>query len=211
MGDPARLMRFILELRQAGVTDARVLAAMERTPRSHYAPAHLEGLAFDDIGLPLAHAQSMTKPSVVGRAVAALDVQPGDHVLEIGTGSGFQAAVLSDLAHKVVTLDRWRALVADARVVFGTARLMRVFAHVGDGGEGWAEEGPYDRIILNGAVEAPPPALLQQLKPGGALVAPIGGADGQRLLRLRNDAREDFGPVKFAALDEGLGGEEPLA
>jgi len=198
-------MRFILELRQAGVTDARVLGALERTPRHHYAPAHLSDLAYDDISLPLAQAQSMTKPSVVGRVVAALDVQPGDHVLEIGAGSGFQAAVLAQLGHKVVTIERWRDLAADARMRFGQARLMRAQAHMADGALGWPDEAPYDRIVINAAIAAPPPALLAQLKPGGALVAPLGDAEGQRLIRWRNDTRDDFGPVKFQPLEEGLG------
>jgi protein-L-isoaspartate(D-aspartate) O-methyltransferase len=207
MSDPARLMRFILELRQAGVTDARVLGAMERTPREQYAPPHLGDLAYDDVALPLAHGQSMSKPSVVGRVIAALDVRPGDSVLEIGAGSGYQAAVLSLLAHKVVTLDRWRDLAADARTRFGQARLMRAYAHVADGSEGWEDEAPYDRIVINAALEAPPAALLAQLKPGGVLVAPIGDADGQRLIRFRNDMREDFGPVKLQPLETGLGDE----
>lgn len=201
MSDPARLMRFILELRQAGVTDARVLAAMERTPREHYAPAHLSDLAYDDISLPLANGQSLTKPSVVGRMVAALNAQPGDSVLEIGTGSGYQAAVLGQLAHTVFTIDSRRDLVAEARARFGVARLMRVFAHVGDGAEGWPDDAPYDRIIVNAALPVPPPALLAQLMSGGALVAPIGDAEGQRIIRFRNEERTDFGPVKFAPLE----------
>src|SRR5262245_27058285 len=98
-----RLMRFVLELRQAGVTDARALSALERTPLTHYAPAHLEGLAMDDVGLPLAHAQTMTRPSVVGRMISALAPQSGDIVLEVGAGSGYQAAAIADLARKVVT------------------------------------------------------------------------------------------------------------
>lgn len=211
MSDPARLMRFVLELRQAGVTDARTLTAMERTPRRHYTPPHLEGLAFDDIALPLPHAQAMTKPSIVGRVVTALAPQPGDKVLEIGAGSGYQAAVLAELAHKVITLERWRSLTADARARFGAARLMRVFAHVADGGDGWDDDAPYDRIVINAAVDAPPRALMAQLKPGGVLVAPVGDAEGQRLLRFRNEQREDFGPVKFAPLDLGLGAEEASA
>lgn len=209
MSDPARLMRFILELRQAGVTEARVLAAMERTAREHYAPAHLSDLAFDDIALPLAHGQSMSKPSIVGRVVSALDAQEGDHVLEIGAGSGYQAAVLAQLSHRVVTLDRWRVLAADARMRFGQARLMRAFAHQADGAEGWADEGPYDRIVINVAVAAPPAALMAQLKPGGVLVAPIGNEDAQRLVRFRNGVGDDLGPVKFTPLEAGLGADEP--
>ncbi len=199
-------MRFVLEMRQAGVTDARILSALERTPRTHYAPPHLEGLALDDIGLPLAHAQTMTKPSIVARMVAALDPQPGDAVLEVGAGSGFQAAVLSALAHKVVTLERWRDLAADARARFGTARLMRTFAHVADGLEGWADDAPYDRIVVNAALKDIPLPLLDQLKPGGVLVAPI----GERLIRYRNGQREDLGPVKMGAIELGVP-DEPHA
>lgn len=210
MSDPARLMRFVLELRQAGVTDARALSAMERTPRTHYAPEHLDGLAFDDISLPLAHAQTMTKPSVVGRVLSALSPQPGDTVLEIGAGSGFQTACIASLAHKVVTLERWRDLTADARVKFGTARLMRVQAYTADGLDGWADDAPYDRIVVNGALSDIPEALLAQLKPGGVLIAPLGDADSQRLIRYRNGAREDLGPIKFAPLERGLPDEAPL-
>lgn len=211
MSDAARLMRFVLELRQTGVTDARALSALERTPRTHYAPEHLEGLAYDDIGLPLAHAQTMTKPSLVGRVLAALAPQPGDTVLEIGTGSGFQTACIADLAHKVVTLERWRALTAEARGRFGRARLMKVFAHTADGFEGWPEDGPYDRIVINGAVAEAPVALLEQLKPGGVLVAPIGDSESQRLIRIRNGQRDDLGPIKLPPLEPGLGDvDEPL-
>lgn len=209
--DPARLMRFVLEMRQAGVTDARALSALERTPRGHYAPAHLDGLALDDVGLPLAHAQAMTKPSVIGRVIAALDVQPGDTVLEIGTGSGFQAAALSTLAHKVVTLERWRDLAAEARGRFGTARLMRTYAHVADGAEGWADDAPYERIVVNAALGDLPPALIEQLKPDGVLVAPLGDAAAQRLVRYRNGQREDLGPIKFAPLERGVEEAEPQA
>lgn len=207
--DPARLMRFVLELRQAGITDARALSALERTPRTHYAPEHLEGLAMDDIGLPLAHAQTMTKPSTIARMLAALAPQPNDLVLEVGTGSGYQAAALSTLAHKVVTLDRWGDLVADARGRFGTARLMRVFAHTADGYEGWPEDGPYDRIIVNAAMAELPLPLLDQLKLGGVLLAPIGDTERQTLIRYCNGRREELGPVKFPPLERGVGEDRP--
>lgn len=207
MTDPARLMRFVLEMRQAGVTDARALSALERTPRSHYAPSHLEGLALDDVGLPLAHGQTMTKPSTVGRMIAALDVQETDVVLEVGAGSGFQAAALSMLAQKVVTLERWRDLAAAARGNFGTARLMRTFAHAADGFEGWADDAPYDRIVVNAALEDLPLALLDQLKPGGVLLAPVGDQN-QRLIRYRNGVREDLGPVKFSPIERGVPEED---
>lgn len=202
-----RLMRFVLEMRQSGVTDARILSALERTPRTHYAPPHLEGLALDDVGLPLAHAQTMTKPSMVARMVAALDPQTDDVVLEIGTGSGFQAAVLSALARKVVSLERHRDLAADARARFGTARLMRTFAHVADGLEGWTDDEPYDRIIVNAALEDLPLVLLDQIKAGGVIIAPI----GERLVRYCNGQRDDLGPIKFAPIEPGVPDEGPPA
>lgn len=198
--DPARLMRFVLEMRQAGVTDSRVLSALERTSRAHYAPEHLEGLALDDVALPIGHGQSMTKPSVIGRIVSALEVRADDVVLEIGTGSGFQTGVLSDLAHKVVSVERWRDIAAEARGKFGRARLMRTYAHVGDGYSGWEDDAPYDRIVVNVAVDEIPPALLEQLKPDGVLVAPV----GDRLIRYRNGAREDLGPVKLPPIERGV-------
>lgn len=209
--DPARLMRFVLELRQTGITDARALSALERTPRPHYAPEHLEGLALDDIALPLAHAQAMTKPSTIARMISALEPQEDEVVLEVGTGSGYQAAAIATLAHKVFTVDRWRDLVADARARFGTARLDRVYAHVADGFDGWEEGGPYDRIVVNAAADDIPLALLDQLKPGGTLLAPLGDADSQRLIRYRNARREDLGPVKFPPLERGLGDDPPPA
>lgn len=208
MTDPARLMRFVLELRQAGVTDARVLSALERTPRTHYAPEHLSGLAYDDVGLPLAHGQAMTKPSVIGRVLTALEVQQGDVVLEVGTGSGYQAAALAALAQRVVTLERWRDLAAEARGRLGRARLMNVFAHAADGREGWAEDGPYDRIVVNAAMDDCSEALVSALKPDGVLVAPLGDAQGQRLFRYRNGQREDLGPATFAPLQRGVSDED---
>lgn len=204
--DAARLMRFVLEMRQAGVTDAQALSALERTPRAHYAPRHLEGLALDDVGLPLAHGQTMTKPSLVGRIISALGPQTGDVILEVGTGSGFQAAALASLARKVITLERWEDIAVEARGRFGRARLMHVFAHCADGYHGWEEAAPFDRIVINAAVEELPPPLLDQLTPGGVLLAPQGG-ETQSLIRVRNGTREDLGPIRLQPLLRGIGDE----
>ena len=209
--DLARLMRFVLEMRQAGLTDARILSALEKTPRTYFAPDHLEGLAMDDIPLPLAHGQTMTKPSIIGRVLTALAPQANDHVLEVGAGSGYQSAVIAVLARKVVTVDRWRDLVAEARTRMGRARLFHVFAHAGDGFEGWTDDAPYDRIVVNAAVEDIPLPLLDQLKAGGVLIAPMGGAEGQRLFRYCNGERQDLGPILFQPLERGLGDEEATA
>lgn len=204
--DPARLMRFVLEMRQAGVTDARALSALERTPRGHYAPPHLQGLALDDVGLPLAHAQAMTKPSLIGRVLTALDIAATHSVLEIGCGSGFQAACIASMARKVTTLDRWRDLVTDARERMGTARLMHVAVVLADGCAGYGADAPYDRIVFNVAIPALPADVLDQLAPGGVIVAPIGDDTGQRLTRYRDRREEDWGAVRFAPLEPGLGG-----
>jgi protein-L-isoaspartate(D-aspartate) O-methyltransferase len=206
--DLARLMRFVLEMRQAGVTDARILSALEKTPRTYFAPDHLEGLAMDDIPLPLAHAQTMTKPSIIGRVLTALAPQASDSVLEVGAGSGYQSAVIAVLTRKVVTVDRWRDMAAEARTRMGRARLFHVFAHVGDGFEGWSDDAPYDRIVINAAVEDIPLPLLDQLKAGGVLVAPLGDRESQRLIRYCNGERQDLGPIKFQPLERGLGEEE---
>jgi protein-L-isoaspartate(D-aspartate) O-methyltransferase len=202
--DPARLMRFVLELRQAGVTDARILSALERTPRTDFAPAHLEALAMDDSALPLTHGQAMTKPSLIGRVLMALAPQAGDSVIEIGAGSGYQTAVLAQIAHKVVSLERWRDLAAEARARIGAARLMRVHVHGGDGYDGWPADAPYDRIVVNAAAAEIPPPLLDQLKPGGVLVAPLLRENGQHLVRYRNGVHEDLGPAQFPMLQRGV-------
>jgi protein-L-isoaspartate(D-aspartate) O-methyltransferase len=202
--DPSALMRFVLEMRQAGVTDARVLSAMERTLRPVFAPEHMEALAMEDNSLPLPHGQAMTRPSTIGRVLMALGVQPNDSVLEIGAGSGYQAAVLGQLAHKVTSLERWRDMAAEARARVGASRLMRVHVHGGDGHDGWPAEAPYDRIVLNAAVAEIPAPLLDQLKPDGVVVAPLVRENGQRLIRYRNGQLEDLGPAQFPPLERGV-------
>src|SRR5262249_14411337 len=159
------------EMRQAGITDPRALAALERTPRNFFAPAHLEGLALEDKNLPLGHGQAMTKPSVIGRVGTALELGPQDIGLGIGTGSGFPRAAIVDLARRVVTVDRWRDFAVEANHRFGRARLLRAIAYAADGALGWADEAPYDRIVFNCAVDEPPDAVFDQLKPGGVLIA----------------------------------------
>lgn len=199
-----RLMRFVLEMRQAGVTDARVLAAIETTPRENFAPEHLRDLAHDDSALPLPGGQTMTRPSVVGQMVSALDPRSDDIVLEIGTGSGYQAGVLAALSFKLVTIDRVRSLVGEARAGFARCGLINAFAHCGDGYDGWPYDAPYDRIVLNVAVAEIPPPLRAQLKPGGVLLAPIQDQQGQRLVRYSNDRRDDLGPANFTNLERGV-------
>lgn len=204
-----KLMRFVLELRQGGVTDARVLAAMERTPRVHFAPEQFKAFAMEDRALPLPDGESMTKPSVVARMLAALELRGGETVLEVGTGSGYQAAALATIARRVVSVERRIALAAEARARIGQLRLMHVYVHAADGADGWADEAPYDAIVVNAAIEAPSPKELDQLAPGGVLVAPVVGENGQRLMQFRKGAGDvlvtrDLGPAQFAPMVRGV-------
>lgn len=207
-----RLMRFILELRQGGVTDARVLSAMERTPRTHFAPAQFSAFALEDKALPLGDGEQMSKPSTVARMLAALDMKGGDTVLDVGSGSGYQAAVIGAVARRVISLERRQAIAAAARGKIGELRTMHVYIHYADGHEGWKDDAPYDRIVINAAVAEPPPALAAQLIAGGVLVAPIGAAQGeQRLTQFRKSVdgsftTADFGPIRLGALEAGVTG-----
>ncbi len=200
-----RLMRFVLELRQSGVTDARVLGAMERTPRTHFAPPQFAAFALEDRALPLGDGQQMTRPSVVGRVLSALDLRGGETVLEVGTGSGYQAAVIGSVARRVIALERRQALAAEARGRIGQLRAMHIYVHWADGALGWPDEPGFERIVVNAAVEAPPPALVAQLRAGGVLVAASGG----RLMQYRKSVdgsleARDAGPIEFAALEAGV-------
>jgi len=198
-------MRFVLELRQSGVTDPRVLAAMERTSRTHFAPPAFKAFALEDRALPLGDGAVMTKFSVVARMLQALELRGGETVLEIGSGSGYQAGVLAVIARRVVSLERRMALAAEARSRIGQLRLMHVYVHAADGADGWAEDAPYDAIIFNAAIEEPSPALVKQLLSGGVIVAPVKG----RMMQFRKGAEgaltsRDLGPAEFAPLERGV-------
>jgi protein-L-isoaspartate(D-aspartate) O-methyltransferase len=207
-GFDQRLMRFVLEMRQAGVTEAKVLSAMERTPRAAFAPEHMAALALDDVNLPLPCGQSMTKPSLVGRMVSALALSGGERVLEIGCGSGYQTAVIAQIAAKVTGVDRHVRLVTDARAALGKLRLDRAQTHLGDGRRGWPAAGPYDRVIVNAAVANVPAALVAQASLGALIIAPFQSAAVPRLTVWSVTAEglsaaQDLGPVELAPLSEG--------
>ncbi len=207
-----RQMQFLFALRRNGVTDARTLTAMEAVDRGIFVRGHFAGRAYDDMPLPIACGQTISQPSVVGLMTQALDVQPRDKVLEIGTGSGYQAAILSQLARRVYTIDRHRRLVAAAADVFRELDLANVTALVADGSHGLPEQAPFDRIIVTAAAEDPPGPLLAQLRVGGIMVVPVGQSDTvQRLIRVtRHDGGYDYDElraVRFVPLLEGLGRE----
>lgn len=205
-----RKMRFLFALRQRGVTDPRVLQAMERIDRGEFVRGIFEERAYEDTPLPIPCGQTISQPSVVGLMTQALEVGPRDKVLEVGTGSGYQAAILSLLCRRVYTVDRHRRLVAEAEAIFRTLGLTNITTLVADGSRGYPEQAPFDRIMVTAAAEDPPGPLLAQLKIDGIMVVPVGQSDAvQTLIRVRRtDSGFDYDElrqVRFVPLVEGLG------
>ncbi|WP_368346404.1 protein-L-isoaspartate(D-aspartate) O-methyltransferase [Pelagovum sp. HNIBRBA483] len=203
-------MQFLFALRSRGVTDARVLTAMERIDRAHFVKGLFADKVYTDVPLPIASGQTISQPSVVGLMTQALDVSPRDKVLEVGTGSGYQAAILSVLARRVYTIDRFKRLVADARAIFEEEGLHNITAITGDGSFGYPEQAPFDRILVTAAAEDPPSPLLAQLRVGGIMVLPVGQSDAvQTLIRATRTETgyeyEELRQVRFVPLIEGLG------
>jgi len=205
-----RKMQFLFALRSRGVTDARVLAAMEKIDRGAFVRGHFAARAYEDMPLPITCGQTISQPSVVGLMTQALRPGPRDKVLEVGTGSGYQAAVLSLLARRVYTVDRHRRLVAGATEIFRRLDLTNITALTADGSFGLPEQAPFERILVTAAAEDPPGPLLAQLKIGGIMVLPVGQSNTvQSLIRVtRTEAGFDYDellPVRFVPLVEGLG------
>ncbi len=171
-----RPIELVMALRKQGIADARVLSAIERCPREVFVEAPFAHSAYDNTALPIACGQTISQPYVVAFATEALEVGPAMRVLEIGTGSGYQAAVLSPLCRKVYTIERHRPLLREAEARFKALKLENIVTKHGDGLNGWPEQAPFDRILLSAAVPEVPPILIEQLKPGGILIAPVGPA-----------------------------------
>ena len=211
--DPAtRKMQFLYALRSRGVTDKRVLGAMEDIDRGPFVRGLFAERAYEDMPLPIACGQTISQPSVVGLMTQALNVTPRDKVLEIGTGSGYQAAILAKLARRVYTIDRHRRLVHEARAIFDELDLHTITAITGDGSFGLPDQAPFDRIIVTAAAEDPPGPLLAQLKVGGIMVLPVGQSDAvQSLIRVHKTEAgleyDELRDVRFVPLLEGLGKE----
>ena len=178
--DP-RLIALVMALRKQGVTDAKVLAAIERTPRQAFVGEPFEHAAYDNSALPIACGQTISQPYVVAVSTEALALDPKMRVLEIGTGSGYQAAVLSLLCRRVYSVERHWALHVEANQRFKALRIDNVTTRYGDGFDGWPEQAPFDRILFTAAVSEVPAKVVDQLKPGGILVAPIGETTGPNL------------------------------
>lgn len=208
----AQLARLILALRTQGVTDSAVLTAIETTPRDLFTPDLFQDRVWEDSALPIACGQTISQPFIVGLMTQALNVEQRSRVLEIGTGSGYQTTVLSKLSRLVYTVERYRTLMREAEARFSRLGLINVITRFGDGGLGWPEQAPFDRILVTAAASAEPSALLAQLKPNGILVAPIGKGPVQVLKRYEADGHggfrvEEMTEVRFVPLLDGVAKE----
>src|SRR5262245_2272925 len=188
-----------------GVRDPAVLSAMRSVPRERFLPPHLEEFAYQDSPLPIEQGQTISQPFIVALMAEALELDPGDRVLEIGTGSGYAAAVLARLAREVYTVERHAELVESARILLGELGFDNVFVRHGDGTLGWPEHAPYDAIVVAAGGPRIPETLLAQLAPGGRLVIPVGEEKAQELVRITRRAdgtfeREELGGVRFVPL-----------
>jgi protein-L-isoaspartate(D-aspartate) O-methyltransferase len=173
--------RLLDQLRRHGVRDARVLEAMARVPREQFVPEQLRSAAYDDNALPIGYGATISQPTMVARICEELQLEGSERVLDVGTGSGYQAAVLAELAAEVVSIERVPELAEQARANLSAAGYAGVDVRIGDGTLGVPERAPYDAIAVAAAAPEPPPALYEQLAVGGRLAVPVGSRRGQRL------------------------------
>jgi protein-L-isoaspartate(D-aspartate) O-methyltransferase len=210
MTTDVRMIRLLMELRRQGITDTDVLSAMETTPRELFVPGVFQDHAYDNTALPIDAGQTISQPYVVAFMTAALELKPTHRVLEVGTGSGYQTAILAKLARRVYTIERHAILAGEAEERFRKLKLLNIEVRVSDGARGWPGQAPFDRIIVTAAArEKPPQELLNQLNIKGLIVIPIDrGGQGQVLVRVRRTAQgfqsTDLLPVKFVPLLEGV-------
>ena len=211
MTDSARKIRLIMELRQSGISDTEVLSALERIPREEFVLSNFGDQAYENTALPIEQGQTISQPYVVAFMTQALELGPRMRVLEIGTGSGYQAAILSKLCRRVYTIERYRSLLGQAEERFRGLGLHNVVTKLGDGHLGWPEQAPFERIIVTAAAAEIPEALIDQLADGGIMVIPVGASGrNQDVIRSRRGAegisREELLPVRFVPLVEGIAG-----
>jgi protein-L-isoaspartate(D-aspartate) O-methyltransferase len=189
------------QLRRRGIDDERVLAAMEEVPRERFLPEDMRGRAYRDGALRIAEGQTMSQPWIVACMAQLLELQGDETVLEVGTGSGYAAAVLSRICRVVVTIERFESLAEGARQVLAELGYDNVEVRVGDGAKGAPDRAPFGGISVTAtALDAPPQALLDQLAPGAALVGPVDRAGRELLMRFRDGEEEAIVPVRFVPL-----------
>lgn len=206
MNTDTKKIRLIMKLRSAGVSDTNVLSAVERVPREVFVPQALIDKAYDDMALPIGRGQTISQPYVVAAMTEALELNDRHKVLEIGTGSGYQAAILAKLCRRVYTIERHDVLLKDAEKRLEHLRIRNITTKFGDGMKGWPEQKPFDRIIVTAAAkDCPPQALIDQLSVGGIMVMPIASEQGEqhlvRFIKTENGlVAENLFPVRFVPL-----------
>ena len=213
INDATLKMQFLFSLRKAGIVDRQVLQAMERVDRKNFVNGVFSEKAYDDTPLPIACGQTISQPTVVGLMTQALKITPRDKVLEVGTGSGYQAAILSLLARRVYTVERHSLLVHNATKIFQKLNLNNITTLLADGGYGLEQQAPFDRIIVTAASEDPPASLLSQLKIGGIMIIPVGQSDNiQNLIKIVKTEGgykyQDLQSVRFVPLVAGTEKEQ---
>lgn len=209
MTTPANKARLILSLRSTGITDTEVLSAIERVPRELFVPETFRDQAYENTALPIGYGQTLSQPLVVASMIEALELDKRMKLLEVGTGSGYHAAILAQLCRRVYTIERHRPLLAEAERRFSELDLHNITTRAGDGMLGWPEQAPFDRISVTAAADTPPEALLDQLAVGGIMVMPVGGSDRAQVLRQFRRTEDDFDTddlmeVRFVPLLPGL-------
>jgi protein-L-isoaspartate(D-aspartate) O-methyltransferase len=193
-----------------GVRDEATLAAMRAVPRHEFVPEDQRVHAYEDVPLPIGHDQTISQPAVVALMTELVEPQPGKKVLEVGTGSGYQAAVLAEAGCRVWTIEIFRALADEARTRLARLGYTNITVRHGDGYAGWPDVAPFDAIVVTAAAESVPPSLLQQLRPGGRLVMPVGGeSSDQALLLVQKDSAgkissREILPVRFVPFLRGV-------
>lgn len=208
-GPNTRAIELIMALRNAGIRDTKILAALERLPREKFVADIQRNAAYKDRALPIDCGQTISQPYIVAYMTEKLQLDPRHKVLEIGTGSGYQAAILSQLCRRVYSIERYRTLLRQAEQRFRDLGLTNITAMVGDGMRGWGAQAPFDRIIVTAAAEERPIELINQLVTGGRLIAPIGPQDGEQHLVLYTKTHAAFVeekliPVRFVPLLSGI-------
>ncbi|MEM7400084.1 MAG: protein-L-isoaspartate(D-aspartate) O-methyltransferase [Pseudomonadota bacterium] len=198
----------IMQLRRRGIRDANVLRAIERIPRDLFVDEAFSDNAYQDIALPIDCGQTISQPFVVAFMTEKLDLKPTHKVLEIGTGSGYQAAILSQLCRRVYSIERWRELQKAAEARLAQLKITNVTTIIGDGWLGWPPQAPFDRIIVTAAALDAPAALLDQLKDGGRMIIPLGETrDTQQLVQIEKTpeglVETALLPVRFVPLVHG--------
>ena len=208
MSYEAPKIRLIMDLRRQGITDKNVLSAVERVPRELFVPEAMRAEAYENIPLPISQGQTISQPFIVAFMTQALCLNERHRVLEIGTGSGYQAAVLAQLCRRVCTMERYRTLLVQAETCFEALKLHNITTRLGDGTKGWPELAPFARIIVTAAARGMPAALADQLDEGGIMVVPVGGSGEQTLIRVTREGdsfrEEKLLDVRFVPLLEGM-------